>query len=132
MANRIKGITVEIGGDTTGLDKALKDVNTTIRSTQAQLRDVNRLLKLDPSNAKLLAQKQQLLQQEIANTSEKLNALKQADKQAKVQLENGDLGKDKYDALQREIIETEQNLKNLEQQAKNCLLYTSPSPRDRG
>ena len=109
MANRIKGITVEIGGDTTGLDKALKDVNMTIRSTQAQLRDVNRLLKLDPSNAKLLAQKQQLLQQEIANTSEKLNALKQADKQAKVQLENGDLGKDKYDALQREI----------------CLLYTS-------
>lgn len=132
MANRIKGITVEIGGDTTGLDKALKDVNTTIRSTQAQLRDVNRLLKLDPSNAKLLAQKQQLLQQEIANTSEKLNALKQADKQAKVQLENGDLGKDKYDALQREIIETEQNLKNLEQQAKKVPSALAVSMKETG
>ena len=101
MANRIKGITVEIGGDTTGLDKALKGVNSTIKSTQSQLRDVNRLLKLDPSNAKLLAQKQQLLQKEISETSEKLNALKEADKQAKVQLENGELGQDKYDASQR-------------------------------
>lgn len=75
MANRIKGITVEIGGDTTGLDKALKGINSTIKNTQSQLRDVNRLLKLDPSNAKLLAQKQQLLQKEISETSEKLNAL---------------------------------------------------------
>ena len=111
VANRIKGITVEIGGDTTGLDKALKGVNSTIKSTQSQLRDVNRLLKLDPSNAKLLAQKQQLLQKEIAETSSKLNALKEADKQAKIQLENGELGQDKYDALQREIIETENNLR---------------------
>ena len=107
VANRIKGITVEIGGDTTGLDKALKGVNSTIKNTQSQLRDVNRLLKLDPSNAKLLAQKQQLLQKEISETIEKLNALKEADKQAKIQLENGELGQDKYDALQREIIETE-------------------------
>ena len=61
MANRIKGITVEIGGDTTGLDKALKGVNTTIRTTQTSLKDVNRLLKLDPGNAQLLAQKQKLL-----------------------------------------------------------------------
>ena len=97
MANRIKGITVEIGGDTAGLDKALKGVNSTIKSTQSSLRDVNRLLKLDPSNAKLLAQKQQLLQKEISETSEKLNALKEADKQAKVQLENGELGQDKYE-----------------------------------
>ena len=57
MANRIKGITVEIGGDTTGLDKALKTVNTSIRSTQSALKDVNRLLKLDPSNTELLSQK---------------------------------------------------------------------------
>ena len=114
MANRIKGITVEIGGGTTGLDKALKGVNSTIKKiTQSQLRDVNRLLKIDPSNAKLLAQKQQLLQKEISETSEKLNALKEADKQAKMQLENEELGQDKYDALQREIIETEKNLKSL-------------------
>lgn len=58
MANRIKGITVEIGDDTTGLDKALKGVNTNIRNTQSALKDVNRLLKLDPTNAELLAQKQ--------------------------------------------------------------------------
>ena len=118
VANRIKGITVEIGGDTAGLDKALKSVNSTIKNTQSQLRDVNRLLKLDPSNAKLLAQKQQLLQKEISETSEKLNALKEADKQANIQLENGELGQDKYDANQREIIETENNLKALQEEAK--------------
>ena len=132
MANRIKGITVEIGGDTTGLDKALKGVNSTIKNTQSQLRDVNRLLKLDPSNAKLLAQKQQLLQKEISETSEKLNALKEADKQAKIQLENGELGQDKYDALQREIIETEHSLKALEEEAKKVPSALSVSLQDVG
>ena len=132
VANRIKGITVEIGGDTTGLDKALKGVNSTIKSTQSQLRDVNRLLKLDPSNAKLLAQKQQLLQKEISETSEKLNALKEADKQAKIQLENGELGQDKYDALQREIIETENNLKALEEEAKKVPSALSVSMKETG
>lgn len=132
MANRIKGITVEIGGDTTGLDKALKGVNSTIKSTQSSLRDVNRLLKLDPSNAKLLAQKQQLLQKEIVETSSKLNALKEADKQAKVQLENGELGQDKYDALQREIIETENKLKSLEEEAKKVPSSLSVSMKETG
>lgn len=113
MATRIKGITVEIGGDTTGLDKALRSVNTNIRNTQSTLKDINRLLKLDPTNTKLLAQKHDLLQKEIADTQSKLETLKQADKQAKEQLENGDLGKDKYDDLQREIIATEQHLKQL-------------------
>ena len=61
MANRIKGITVQIGGDTTKLDKALSDVNQTLRTTQADLNDVNRLLKLDPKNVTLLAQKQKLM-----------------------------------------------------------------------
>ena len=60
MANRIKGLTVEIDGSTTGLDKALKNVNSTIRNTQTQLKDVQRLLKLDPSNTELLSQKQRL------------------------------------------------------------------------
>ena len=117
MANRIKGITVEIGGDTTGLDKALKSVNTTIKSTQSSLKDVNRLLKLDPSNTELLSQKQKLLKDAISATKEKLDALKTAQEQAKQQLENGDLGQDKYDALQREIIETEQELRRLQEQA---------------
>lgn len=117
MANRIKGITVEIGGDTTGLDKALKSVNTSIKSTQSALKDVNRLLKLDPSNTELLAQKQKLLKDAIGATKEKLDALKVAQEQAKQQLENGELGQDKYDALQREIIEAEEELRRLQQEA---------------
>lgn len=117
MANRIKGITVEIGGDTTGLDKALNSVNTTIKSTQASLKDVNKLLKLDPSNTELLSQKQKLLKDAIGATKEKLDSLKAAQEQAKQQLENGDLGQDKYDALQREIIETEEELKRLQEEA---------------
>ena len=117
MAGRIKGITVEIGGDTTGLEKALKSVNTTIRNTQSQLKDVNRLLKLDPSNTELLSQKQRALKEAIGATTDKLETLKQAQAQAKQQLENGDLGQDKYDALQREIIETEQELRRLQEEA---------------
>jgi len=117
VANRIKGITVEIGGDTTGLDKALKSVNTSIRSTQSALKDVNRLLKLDPSNTELLSQKQKLLKDAIAATKEKLDSLKVAQEQAKQQLENGELGQDKYDALQREIVETEEELRRLQQEA---------------
>lgn len=117
MAGRIKGITVEIGGDTTGLEKALKGVNSAIKTTQSELKDVERLLKLDPSNTELLTQKQKLLKDAIASTSEKLETLKEAQKQAKEQLERGELGQDKYDALQREIVETEQELKRLQEQA---------------
>lgn len=117
MASRIKGITVEIGGDTTGLDKALKSVNSSIRTTQSGLKDVSKLLKLDPTNTELLTQKQKLLKDAVGSTKEKLDALKLAQEQAKAQLESGDLGQDKYDALQREIIETEQELKRLQEQA---------------
>jgi phage-related minor tail protein len=114
MANRIKGLTVEIDGSTTGLDKALKNVNSTIRNTQTQLKDVQRLLKLDPSNTELLSQKQRLLKDAIGETKEKLETLKTAQEQAKKQLEEGTLGQDKYDALQREIEETEQCRRNPE------------------
>lgn len=113
MSKRIQGIIVEIGGDTTGLGKALKNVDKSLNKTQASLRYVNKLLKLDPTNTVLLKQKYDLLQDAIENTEEKLNALKEADKQAKVQLETGNLGKDKYDALQREIIETTEKLSDL-------------------
>ena len=118
MANRIKGITVEIGGDTTGLDKALKSVNSNIKNTQSQLKDVNRLLKLDPTNTTLLAQKQKLLKDAISETKNKLDTLKEAQKQAKQQFEAGNLGKDKYDTLQREIVETENELKKLQKEAE--------------
>ena len=115
---RIKGITVEIGGDTTGLDKALKGVNSTIKTTQTSLKDVNKLLKLDPTNTNLVTQKQKLLKEAISATKEKLDALKTAQEQAREQLENGTLGQDKYDALQREIVETEEELKRLQQEAE--------------
>ena len=120
MASRIKGITVEIGGDTTGLEKALKGVNSNIRNTQSSLRDVNTLLKLDPKNTTLLAQKQKLLKEAISETKMKLDSLKDAQEQAKKQLENGELGQDKYDALQREIIKTENDLKKLEEEASKA------------
>ena len=82
MASRIKGITIEIGGDTTGLVKALKSVNSSITYTQSALKDVNELLKLAPSNAELLTQKQKLLKDAVTSTKEKLDALRQAQVQA--------------------------------------------------
>ena len=106
MANRIKGITVEIGGDATGLDKALKNVNSSITKTQSALNDVNRLLKLDPSNTVLVAQKQELLAQAISQTEEKLSALESAQDQVAAAFARGDIGTDKYQAFQREIEET--------------------------
>ena len=117
MGSRIQGITVEIGGDTTKLQTALKGVNSSIKSTQQQLKDVNSLLKLDPGNTELLAQKQKLLSEAVGETKEKLAALKTAAEQANTALENGEISQSQYDALQREIIETEQDLKKLETQA---------------
>ena len=118
--SRIKGITVEIGGDVTGLEKALQSVNSTIRTTQSQLKDVERLLKLDPTHTELLSQKQKLLADSVSATKQKLDALKTAQEQAKQQMESGDLGRDKYDALQREIIATEKELENLAREAANA------------
>lgn len=118
MASRIQGITVEIGGDTTKLTTALKGVNSEIRNTQSQLRDVEKLLKLDPGNTELLSQKQRLLNEEVQATKEKLEALKTASEQANAALEQGTISKDQYDALQREIIATEQALEDLEEQAE--------------
>lgn len=115
--NRIKGITVEIGGDTTKLQTALKGVNTEIRNTQSQLKDVEKLLKLDPGNTELIAQKHRLLAQAVSETREKLETLKTAQQQADDALRNGTISQDQYDALQREIVETEQRLRSLEEQA---------------
>ncbi len=118
MADRIKGITVEINGDTTGLSKALSGVNKEIRNTQAQLKDVNKLLKLDPGNTELIAQKHKLLQQAVEETKKKLQSLKEAQKQADEALKNGTISQEQYDGLQREIAETTQKLKDLEAQAE--------------
>ena len=116
-ANRIKGITVEIGGDTTKLQTALKGVNTEIRNTQSQLKDVEKLLKLDPGNTELMAQKHRLLGDAVRETKEKLETLKTAAEQANDALARGEISQSQYDALQREIIETENNLRDLERQA---------------
>ena len=117
MADRIKGITIEIGGDTTGLNKALKGTNSEIKTTQSQLKDVERLLKLDPKNTELLAQKQKLLSDAIKETNGKLETLKTAEKQAQDQFKQGKITQEQYDALKREIAATEQQLKSLEDQA---------------
>lgn len=119
MASRIQGISVEISGDTTKLSKALQGVNKDIKSTQTQLKDVEKLLKLDPSNTELVRQKQQLLAQAIKDTKEKLTTLKTAAEQANEQLQKGEITQEQYDALQREIQETEQQLKSLETQASS-------------
>jgi TP901 family phage tail tape measure protein len=118
MAGRIQGITVEIGGDTTKLQTALKGVNTEIRNTQSQLRDVDKLLKLDPGNTELLAQKHRLLGDAVKETKEKLETLKTAAEQAEQALKDGTITQDQYDGLQREIAETEAKLKSLEEQAR--------------
>ena len=118
MADRIKGITVEIGGDVTKLNEALRDVNKQINSTQSALKDVERLLKMDPSNTELLAQKQKLLTKAIEDTETKLKTLKDAEKQAQEQFQRGEISQEQYDALKREIIATEQELTRLRDQAE--------------
>lgn len=118
MADRIKGITVVIGGDTTGLSKALSGVNKEINSTQKQLKDVERLLKLDPTNTKLLEQRQRLLGDAVQETKTKLDTLKTAEKQVQQQFAEGKVSQQQYDALQREIVATGADLKRLEEQAK--------------
>lgn len=114
MADRIKGITIEIDGNTKGLSQALKGVNKDIKTTQTQLKDVEKLLKLDPRNVTLLGQKMELLGREISQTKDKLAQLKSVKDQMDEGLKNGSVTADQYDAWQREIIQTEQELKNLQ------------------
>lgn len=114
---RISGITIEIGGNTKPLQKALKGVNGDIRTTQSQLKDVEKLLKLDPTNTELLKQKQQLLGKAVEQTKDKLDQLKEA--QAQMDAQGVDKSSEAYMGLQREIIETEHSLKELEKAAKN-------------
>lgn len=109
--NRIKGITIEIGGDTTSLERSLKSVDKSLRTTQSDLRDVNKLLKFDPKNTELLKQKQELLSKAVGETKDRLETLKEAQKQMDA---NGvDKNSDEYKGLQREIISTELRLKDL-------------------
>lgn len=113
MAGRIAGITVEIGGDTTGLNKALGSVDSSIKKTQSSLKDVNRLLKLDPKNTELLAQKQKMLGSQIENTSKRLETLKKASEQAAKTKDNYDAWKAKFTPLQQEADKTKTKLDEL-------------------
>lgn len=118
MAGSIKGLIVKIGGDTSGLQKALKSVNSATSSLSKELRGVNSLLKLDPSNTTLLAQKQKILANEIDSTSKKLEALKDAQNQAENAMRSGTkISEENYRNLQREIVKTENDLKQLQLQA---------------
>ena len=112
MASRIAGITIEIGGNTTKLQKSLDGVNKKLKSTSTALKDVNKLLKLNPGNTELLTQKQKKLTEAITLTKERLEQLKKA--QDSVQK-----GSAEWDALQREIIATEGDLKGLQAEMRN-------------
>ena len=115
MAGKIRGITIELEGDTSGLNKSLQDTNKEIKNTQNQLKDVDKLLKLDPKNVELLRQKQELLGKAIGESEDKLSDLKKAEENMKTK--GVDKNSDAFMALQREIAETETNLKNLKKQA---------------
>lgn len=119
MAGKIRGITIELGGDTSGLTKSLQDANKEIKSTQQQLKDVEKLLKLDPTNTELLRQKQQLLGQAIQETNGKLEDLKKAEEQMKAA--GVDQNSEQFMALKREIVATEGELKNLTKEADNTV-----------
>lgn len=116
MAATIKGINVVIGAETTGLQKALSDVNKKSKDIQSELRQVERALKFNPNDTVLLAQKQKLLGDQVANTREKLDRLKAAQAQVNEQFRRGEISEGQYRAFQREIVETESKLKHFEKQ----------------
>lgn len=116
MADRIKGITIEIDGDTSKLSKALKDVNAELKTSQNNLKDIDKLLKLDPGNTELLTQKYKNLGNEVEAAKKKLETLKEASAQMEAA---GQTNTAEWDNLQREIIETEQNLRSLTEEFRN-------------
>lgn len=120
MASKsLKGLTVEIGGETSGLLDALAGVEKKSRSLSTELGQINRLLKLDPSNVELLAQKQRVLTEAISSTEEKLGTLREAEKQVQAQFERGEVTEAQYRALQREIVATENKLNGYKKAAQD-------------
>jgi len=120
VANKaLKGLTIKIGGDTSDLLDSLKDVEKKGSDLSKELNQINRLLKFDPKNTELLAQKQKVLAEAISNTEEKLGKLKDAEKEAQEQFKKGEITEEQYRALQREIVSTEQKLKKYEKEAED-------------
>ena len=117
--NNIKGLTVEIGGDTTKLGKALESVNKKSGDLSAELGEINRQLKFDPKNTELLAQKQKVLADAVATASEKLDKLKEAEKQVQKQFERGEVSEEQVRALKREIMATESKMESYKNAAKS-------------
>lgn len=116
-SQRVKGISIEIDGSTTKLQKALSDVDKSLSTTQKSLKDVDKLLKFDPKNTELLTQKQQLLKKAVEDTKDRLEKLKEAQRQ--MDAKGVDKNSDEYKALQREIIATEQDLRKAEKAASD-------------
>lgn len=117
MANKILGITIDIEGKTSGLTKSLQEANSSINKTTSALKDVDKALKLDPTNVELLAQKEALLTKQIEQTSEKLEVMRQVADDANDALERGDISQEQYASLTAEIVRTEQALGDLESEA---------------
>jgi Phage-related minor tail protein len=128
LAGTIKGITIEIAGNTQPLNKSLEGVNTKTKDLQSELKQVERLLKLDPGNTELLAQKQKLLAEAVENSSEKLETLKKAQQQVQEQFNRGEIGEEQYRAFQREVVKAEQELKSFNDQLEK----TGKSANDLG
>lgn len=118
MASTIKGITVKIGGDTVDLKKALESTTKTSKNLQSELNQVNKLLKFNPDNAALLAQKQELLTEKIGATREALKKLKDVQDDVERQAKNGEISGEQYRAYQREVEQTQSVLQHLETQLK--------------
>lgn len=116
--NKIKGLTIEIGGENTQLVKSMAEINRHSKDLKSELKDVERLLKLDPKNTEMVTQKQKLLADQITNTKDRLTDLKEAEKQVQEQVKRGEASEEQYRALQREIIKTEEELKKAEKAAK--------------
>ncbi|HET1977670.1 phage tail tape measure protein [Streptococcus pneumoniae] len=114
MAGKIKGINIEIGGDTTGLDKALKNVNKSASDASKEIKEIDKALKFDPGNVVLLSQKQELLAKQVSNAKEKLETLKTAEEQVQKQFAEGKIGEEQYRAFQREVEVTQNVLKGYE------------------
>ena len=115
-SKKLKGITVEIGGDTTGLNDAIQKTIDLTSDVQQELREVNSALKFNPENTELLAQKQELLAKQVENTKNKLNVLKEAQEQVEQTFANGDMAEEAYRAFQRELITTQSTLEHFENQ----------------
>jgi phage-related minor tail protein len=132
MADRIKGITVQIGGDTTDLSQSLKEINQESRQIGSELSDVQRLLKFNPQSAELLEQRQELLNRQIQITNRRLTELRQVEHQVQEQFQRGDIGEQQFRAFQREIIATEGRLRHFERQAQETSRTAKKSFKEMG